>query len=189
MPASEPNIKPMQQAPQSVIRQTLRQRYPLRLRKVIKKNLGSVIGIFLAWLLGSYFILTYADFNFSDHGGFFTLGHKIWFGWVVLLIVVFFWRTGYEFLYYKTYFYDMDDKHVIVRKGVIARTEVTLPFSKITDVFVDQDVLDVVFGLCDLHISTPTVESGAFAHIDGLDIKGAAALKGLILDKIHTHKG
>lgn len=186
MPATEPKMKQVQAPPKSVIRQTLRQRYPLRLRKVLKKNLWSIIALVLAWIAGSYFILTYSDFNLSEHGSFFTLGHKIWFGWVALLIGLFLWKTGYEFLYYKTYFYDIDDKNVIIRKGVVARTEVTLPFSKITDVFVDQDVLDVFFGLCDLHISTPTVESGAFAHIDGLDRKSAAALKAIILEKIHT---
>lgn len=81
----------------------------------------------------------------------------------------------------------MDDRNVIIRKGIIAKREITLPFSKITDVYVDQDVTDVVLGLYDIHISTPTAESGKFAHIDGLNKKGAMEIKKLVLERVHNY--
>jgi len=93
----------------------------------------------------------------------------------------------YEYLYYRYYHYDMDDRNVIIRKGIISKREITLPLSKITDVYVDQDVTDVVMGLYDIHISTPTQESGKFAHIDGLNKKGATEIKKLVLDKVHQY--
>jgi uncharacterized membrane protein YdbT with pleckstrin-like domain len=93
----------------------------------------------------------------------------------------------YELLYYLNYHYDMDDRNVLIRKGIVAKREITLPFSKITDVYVDQDVADVVLGLYDIHISTPTVESGRFAHIDGLNRKGATEIRKLILDHVHSY--
>lgn len=186
MPAAQ-KLREPSPGPKGAPRMTLRQRYPLRYRKIIKKNLGSVILIVAFWLLGAFLILKFLEFQHTEPGDMFSSGHRIWFWWVVLLLVTFAWRVGYSFFYFLTYFYDIDEKNVVIRKGVIARTEVTLPFSKVTDVFVDQDVLDFVFGLCDLHISTPTVESGAFAHIDGLDRKSAAAIRALVLEKIHIH--
>ena len=163
----------------------LRRRYPLLFRKVFKKN-SSIIFVTLAvWGVASYFILKYMPFTPAEGGQLIGRGHQIWFAWVGLLILFLGWQTGYEILYYFTYDYDMDEQNVVVRKGVIAKTEVTLPFNKITDVYVDQDMLDVVFGLWDLHISTPTVESGHLAHIDGLAKASAMELRDIVLERIN----
>ena len=90
-----------------------------------------------------------------------------------------------NYLYYLTYFYDVDQKNLIIRKGVVTKREMILPFAKITDVSVDQDVMDVMLGIYDVHISTPTVDSGQFAHIDGLNRRGAQEVRQLILDMIN----
>lgn len=105
--------------------------------------------------------------------------------WICLMTLLILWSPLYEYWYLRNYFYDMDEKNLIIRKGVITKTEITLPFTKITDVFVDQDLFDVVLCLYDLHISTPTAESGRFAHIDGVDARGAAKLKAMILDRVN----
>jgi membrane protein YdbS with pleckstrin-like domain len=78
----------------------------------------------------------------------------------------------------------MDEKNLVVRKGVIAQREITVPFKRITDVYVEQDLLDVFLGLYDLHISTPTVESSHSTHIDGLNRAGATRLREIILSRI-----
>ena len=111
----------------------------------------------------------------------------IWILWLLLVFLLILSRTLYEILYFVTYHYDTDDKNVMVRKGVLTKREITLPFSKITDVYVDQDIADVALGLYDVHISTPTAESGRFAHIDGLNKAGSARLRKLILDKVNTN--
>ena len=79
----------------------------------------------------------------------------------------------------------MDDNNIIIRIGVFAKKEITLPFEKITDVYVDQDLLDVIFGLYDVHISTPTFQSSQYAHIDGVDKEGSQKLRKMILEKIN----
>lgn len=105
-----------------------------------------------------------------------------WFFFVALLLC---WNPLYQYLYFKRYFYDMNEKNIIIRKGVLAQKEITLPFSRITDVYVDQDILDVLFKLYDVHISTPTEESGLFAHIDGVSREGSKKLREMILDRIN----
>lgn len=79
----------------------------------------------------------------------------------------------------------MDDKNLVIRKGIVVKKEITLPFSKITDVYVEQDVGDFLLGLYDVYISTPTAESGKFAHIDGVNKKGSVKLRQMILDSVN----
>jgi hypothetical protein len=37
-----------------------------------------------------------------------------------------------------------------------------------------------------LHISSPTEQSGRFAHVDGIDKRGAVQLRALILERINS---
>lgn len=167
--------------------ETLRERFPLQRRKVLKKSLGSllkilpialIIAVICLWaLFGEALLEPTAEWRNEQV--------EIVFGVIFLVVIVSFSKMIYEALYFVRYHYDFDEKNIIIRKGVVTTREITLPFSKITDVYVDQDILDVVLGLYDLHISTPTVESGRFAHIDGLNKRSAAMLRKLVLDKIN----
>jgi len=147
---------------------TLRETIPLRLRKIVKKSIRSVfLSILFAGLLSL-----------------FVVGPSFATIWVCFIIVFVSPILLYQYVYYRRYFYDSDETRLTIRKGVLAQTEATLPYSRITDVYVDQDFLDVLLGLYDVHISTPTEQSGRFAHVDGVDRRGAAELKKLILEKI-----
>jgi uncharacterized membrane protein YdbT with pleckstrin-like domain len=86
----------------------------------------------------------------------------------------------------KSYFYDLVDGNLIIRKGVFSKNEITLPVSRIQDVYVDQDVFDRIFGLYDVHVSSATVISANLSHIDGVNKENAQALKSLIISKIHS---
>ena len=167
----------------------LRKTIPLRLRKILKKSFGSFIK---AFFIGG--ILTVAIFYFLDsldptdspatERMIYFCGRLLGV-WLFIFFCFMFWKMIYEYIYYRMYYYDMDDLNVIIRKGVISKHEVTLPFSRITDVYVDQDVVDVFLGLFDVHISTPTVKSGEVAHIDGVNRVGAAELRRLILTQVN----
>ncbi len=101
------------------------------------------------------------------------------------LAVFVLWHPFYQYLYFKTYFYDIDEQNVIIRKGVISKKEITMPFAKITDVYLDRDIGDVILGLYDIYLSTPTAESGLFAHIDGVNKQGSIELRKLILEQVN----
>lgn len=90
----------------------------------------------------------------------------------------------YQLLYFRTYFYTITDKLLIIRKGVLAPREITVPFDRIQDIYLDQDVIDNMFKLYDVHISTATAESTARAHIDGVEKHTAEQLRELILQKM-----
>ncbi len=159
---------------------------PLQRRKILKKSLGHTIKILsflvlptiaLFWLLLGDRLTSPDLWNNNEL--------KIVAASCLLVFLLAFNKMLYETLYFATYYYDIDDNNVVIRKGVIVKKEITLPFSKITDVYVDQDIFDVLLFLYDVHISTPTVESGQFAHIDGLSKKGAAEVRKMILDRIN----
>jgi len=166
---------------------TLRELAPLKRRKILKKSLGNAISVFFAGgftTLVGYALLKYAIVQIpEDRQGFANLLIFLWFAFLAVLM---FWRMIYQYLYYLAYLYDMDDKNVTVTKGVITKRTIILPFKRITDVYVDQDLWDVFLGLYDVHISTPTEESGEFAHIDGVDKNGADLIRQLVLDRIHV---
>lgn len=162
---------------------TLRDRIPLQKRKIIKKGLWGTLGIILLWIIASFVLFHLMPIEGGGALGGWSLP-SLWRMWAGVLAFALLWKLAYPILYFITYHYDMDDKNVVIRKGVIAKKEITLPFAKITDVYVEQDTLDVILALYDVHISTPTVQSGTFAHIDGLNREGAAELRRVILEKI-----
>lgn len=103
----------------------------------------------------------------------------------VFWLFLFFGLYGlYVSIYIKQYYYDASERFLTIQKGVFAPTEIHVPYQKIQDVYVDQDVLDRLMGLYDVHIASATVTSGIEAHIDGVDAKVAEGLKNFLLDKI-----
>ncbi len=157
----------------------LRTTVPLQKRKVIKSSFKGICWLLLFAALSSGALLL------AQYGK----GVQISTGTILLGSLVFIlalaWEIAYPFLYYVTYFYDVDRDNVIIRKGILAKREITLPFARITDVYVEQDILDVFLGLYNVYISSPTVESGKFAHIGGVDKEGARKLREIILKGIN----
>lgn len=178
--------KPVRYVEMSRLRKTI----PLERRKILKKSLfPSVLRMMVAvpaFLAFFWFVDSVAR---GDTPSAIAMQAKEGQLLFVVLVTVITWALGpmiYELLYYSNYYYDIDEKNLVIRKGVIVKREAILPFSKITDVYVDQDGLDVVFGIYDVHISTPTVASGEFAHIDGVSKKNAALLRDMILERINS---
>ncbi len=166
---------------------TLREMIPLQKVKIVKKSIGATIGvILLCGFVSLVFCLVFL-FDFEGELPDFLQGARYYLlaAWVLFVLLLLAWNPVYQYFYYKRYFYDMDEKNIIIRKGVIAQKEITLPFSRITDIYVDQDLLDVTFKIFDVHISTPTEQSGQFAHIDGVNKEGSQELRQMILDRIN----
>lgn len=170
----------------------LREDIPLRYRKIIKKSVGQFVRILvLATIATVAFFFIYDTIAAGkSHAAQVLLEREdsVLAFWMLCMGLWVLWAPFYQYLYFLSYYYDMDDKNVVIRKGVLVKKEIILPFSKITDVYVDQDAADVVLALYDVHISTPTVSSGEFAHIDGVDRKGASKLRQLILDRINKEQ-
>ena len=95
----------------------------------------------------------------------------------------------YQKWYFAVYFYDLTPDFIQIKKGPITPKEITIPYERIQDIYVDQDILDRLFGLYDVHLSSATVTSGIEAHIDGLEKKEADGLKTVLLDTVKQKIG
>lgn len=102
---------------------------------------------------------------------------------LVWLVLVFLY-AWYVKAYIRRYYYDANENFVTIKKGVFAPAEIHVQYSKIQDVYVDQDILDRIMGLYDVHIASATAASAIEAHIDGVEKVSSDGLKDLLLGKI-----
>jgi putative membrane protein len=162
-----------------------REQFPLSSKKPLKKTTSFIITIFalfvlLAVILGISTIGIEKFFNLPRN----LVGPVLIYGSLFLILLCFL-IYKYQVWYFQTYFYELTDDFVIIRKGVFTPKEITIPYERIQDVYVDQDILDRIFGLYDVHISSATISSGIEAHIDGVEKEAAEGLRNVILKRLH----
>lgn len=157
----------------------IQKKYPLSPKKPIKKTVQRFWYVILM-------VVVTGIFFFTQKGEVNTLT----IGLMALLVLLFFIPFYfYQLWYYKTYFYDLTDDFVIIKKGPIAPQEITIPYERIQDIYIEQDLFDRFFGLYDVHISSATLTSEGLAHIDGVNKDSAQALRALILKKVKEKGG
>lgn len=159
--------------------------YPLSRKKWWKKMLGALLGIFVISLFLDTFIVMAAFAALlqrppSASGVFLFIMLSELFSFALLLFVY-----GLYFrAYIRRYYFDIGPDFITIKKGVFAPREIHVLYQKIQDVYVDQDLVDRLFGLYDVHLASATTASGIEAHIDGVDEPVAMALKELLLAKV-----
>lgn len=156
-----------------------REQFPLSPKKPLKKTLAHTLWWLILVGIGAVIGLVAAFANSKPSVALIVIIVA-----VVLDLIVFLPTYWYQKWYYAVYFYEIDDDYVRIRKGPITPKEITVPFERIQDVYVDQDLLDRIFGLYDVHISSATMSSGIAAHIDGLAQPAADQLKALLLQTV-----
>lgn len=158
-----------------------REQFPLSMKKVLKKTVASTLAVsillFIVWIVLVVVVGASEGGNFGIIG-LVTLGIL---GFIVILVTTVYF---YQKWYYSVYFYDLTDDFIIIKKGPITPREITIPYERVQDVYVDQDLLDRIFGIYDVHLSSATISSGAEAHIDGVEKEAAEGLRGVLLQTV-----
>jgi len=162
-----------------------RKKYPLSPKKIIKKTLASTTGWFFFLLFLLLFLVLPIYFTVSSIS-FFSLIIISLYVFILFLILITVLSYFYQRWYFAVYFYDILEDYIVIRKGPIAPKEITIPWERIQDVYVDQDIFDRMFGLYDVHLSTATVSSGMQAHIDGVEKQAADGLREALLEKVRS---
>ena len=165
---------------------TWREEYPLEKTKPLKKTIESLFAYILIFLF--FYAIVYMAFMNSSISAdssnlkLFSLNSP----WLLIAIfAVMVLKYIYEVFYMKYYFYDLEGKTLAIKKGVFSKNEISLPVNRIQDVYVDQDILDRIFGLYDVHVSSATNDSAFLSHIDGINKINSEKLKGLLLQAVH----
>ena len=171
--------------------------YPLQFRKIWKKLLTLEMGVgkeaHRMWrsifgtlfIVAAIFALIVASTPQQVAPNYLVLlipFAAVFFGMLFLIII-------YQWLYIWTYFYDLDDHFLRVRKGVLIRREVSVPYNRIHDVYFDQDPLDHILNLYDLYVATASEISHTETHIDGLSRQNGEAVRNLLLEKVEKSRG
>lgn len=163
-----------------------RQQFPLSPKKIIKKTITSTL-MWVILLLIFYGISSVKIADVSEGAGYYfgiTTAGSLIFILIVIVLVYFYQRW-----YYAVYFYDLTPDYLVIKKGPITPREITVPYERFQDVYVDQDIFDRVMGLYDVHISSATISSGMQAHIDGVEKIAADGLRALLLQKVNEKIG
>ena len=159
------------------------EKYPLSCKKLKKKVIvGVPVYLVIAGSVGSVISMLIAKNMFRDNLSMHLI--ILFFSIILTFSIMLVANYVYQKHYIKKYFYNMTDKFLIIRKGIFAPQEITVPISRIQDVYIDQDIVDRLFGIYDVHISTATETSTLRAHIDGVDKKIAEELRKRILNEL-----
>lgn len=164
------------------LQSALQQQYPLNPRKFWKKIIQKLL-VFIALSLAVAIPVTiFGEIVSTD-----SLFSPTTIGIVIFIFVfafVFLPYAWYVKVYIRRYYYAGEENFITIKKGVFAPTEIHVQWQKIQDVYVDQDILDRIMGLYDVHIASATAASGIEAHIDGVDHTAAEGLKEFFLHKV-----
>jgi uncharacterized membrane protein YdbT with pleckstrin-like domain len=148
---------------------------PLSSSKALKKTLSAGMALFFLFLIPTIFIML------AVHGGLLitllSIGAGVFFALILCILL-------YQIFYLKYYYYDASPDTLTIRKGVFGKQQIYLPFAKIQNVFVDQDIFDRIFGIYDVHLSTVGRASIAMCHIDGVTKENADKLMAILLRQV-----
>lgn len=145
--------------------------YPLSPRKFWKKIIEKIVLWFiLFWVMGFLTFLAVQSLVLA----------------FVPTVIIIGLYAGYVSAYIARYYYDANESFITIKKGVFAPAEIHIQYAKFQDVYVDQDILDRIMGLYDVHIASATITSGIEAHIDGVGAVAAEGLKTFLLQKLQN---
>lgn len=157
-----------------------REKFPLSTKKVLKKTVtGTLVWTIL--LLIIWGVLAFVLSSGTEAGDYLGIATVGIFGLMFFIILVVYL---YQRWYYAVYFYDLTADYIVIKKGPITPREITIPYERVQDVYVDQDLLDRIFGLYDFHLSSATISSGMEAHIDGVEKPAADGLRTMLLQTV-----
>ena len=151
---------------------------PLDRKKIIKKTLEKFPVFILFLILDG--IMIAVSFLFPE----FKLWWSITIG-IAIPIIAIISVYIYQVYYYKLYFYNFEDASAQIRKGVISRNTGHVRYERIQNIYVDQDILDRIFGLFDVHYETAGETSGVYSHVDGLNGENSEKLVEFLNSKLY----
>ena len=162
-----------------------REQFPLSPKKIFKKTFASTI-VWAILLLIIWGVLAATLSSGTDTGGWLAISTVGIFG-LLFFIILLTWL--YQRWYYAVYFYDLTSDYIVIKKGPITPQEITIPYERVQDVYVDQDLLDRMLGIYDVHVSSATISSGMAAHIDGVEKSAADGLRAILLQTVNERIG
>lgn len=163
-----------------------RERFPLSFKKIIKKTVANTLAISILLVIVLFAFVAVISQASKESSAVLGIIAAAIFGFLLLIVFATYY---YQKWYFSVYYYDLTDDFIIIKKGPITPREITIPYERVQDVYVDQDLLDRIFGIYDVHLSSATISSGMEAHIDGVEKEAADGLRGVLLQTVQQKLG
>jgi putative membrane protein len=161
------------------------QNLPLSKKKIIKKTINSGGTLPMILLLVLFPMISFMGSRLDFH-----IGNKAaMIAFLVLFVpslIILLIALGWQYLYYKYYYYNFEQDGAEIKKGVISNATGHVRYGKIQNIFVDQDFLDRVFGLYDVHYETAGESSDFYSHVDGLEKENADKLVKFLNERVQN---
>lgn len=163
----------------------LSKKYPISARYVFRASFKSyltTILLIVVWSLMGRYLVEHLPFETirGEAAAFFIL--------VVLPILWSLGNTIYHFLQRKFLEFGIDEGNFYLKRGIILSARGSFPLSKITEIYIDQNLVDAILDMRNVHLSTPSFDSHAFARIGGLRANHAKQLKQTLERLAHTQR-
>jgi len=161
---------------------------PLSTKKIIKKTIAYSIlpGMFFGLLAVVFGIMYYFSSITSKTSREFPIISWLFWGSIISFFLIVVAIAIYQYFYYKSYLYKFDEEAAEVGKGVISRAIGHVNYARLQNVYVDQDILDRIFGIYDVHYETAGETSRFYSHVDGLVKENADILVAFLNEKVKT---
>ena len=111
-----------------------REQFPLSPKKIIKKTISSTITIIVVLLVILGFSASALISNSQEAT---SLLGIIMFGAFAFLLILILLTYLYQRWYFSFYFYDLTPDFIQIKKGPITPREITIPYERIQDIYVD----------------------------------------------------
>ncbi len=159
----------------------LRRMFPLAIRSIIRESLPYLLLLIVLSILGqAIYVLGPANPTITTQV-FQTATVWIWLTGAGIVLVKFL----YQFLIHVTYRYGVELENIIIVKGVFFRTRVSIPLTKMIDITMERDPVDMIFFLYNLYLRTASDLTDS-AAVRGLSWKNAIGLQNYILALLNT---
>ena len=122
----------------------LQSKFPLSTRKFWKKLVSDHWWTVLLALLWVLFINFALSITLDESSWWSLLIERIIYSsilvWIIITPLVIYIKK-----YISNYYYDWENEYLTIRKGVFTSTEIHVPYNKIQDVYVDQDIFEYLY--------------------------------------------
>ncbi len=90
--------------------------------------------------------------------------------WLTLFVIIFIFHILYVALWKSTYSFAFLPDYILMRSGIIARSEVHVPYQTVQDVVVNQSIVERLFGLATVTIQNASQNQSASAFFKGTSL-------------------
>ena len=104
---------------------------------------------------------------------------------LALLVIAMVWKMLYEMAHLMALEYENDGFRLVIRRGILYKKEASLPLLPVSEIYLERDFLDLLFGTYDLNVATPVGGSRALGAIHGLNKKNARGLEHFLAKQLN----